>query len=89
MRALLRRFARQRRGAVTVVVAFAIPALIIAGGVMTDLGWIYLRGRQLQGMADLAAMSAVQDLANGPRASPAPAPPPPRRRRDRGRERLA
>ena len=60
-----------REGSVSIVMAVCASVLIMAGGIMLDLGWIYLRGRQLQGMADLAAMSAVQDLANGQTAAAA------------------
>ncbi len=66
-----RSFGAERRGAVSVMMAVCAAALLIAGGVLVDLGWIYLRGRQLQGMADLAAISAVQDLGDSQDAASA------------------
>lgn len=58
----MKRFA-DRRGGVSTLAAIAMPALIGMGAFAVDLGAIHMRNRQLQGMADAAALAAANDPA--------------------------
>ncbi len=61
----MRRFAKlasNRRGATAMLTALCMMALMASAAVGVDLGDIGMRSRQLQGVADLAAMAAVQGL---------------------------
>ena len=71
MRALLFRFRRSERGAVAMILAFALPAVVGFAAVSVDLGSVYLTTRHLQGVADLAAMAAARDLTNAQAAAQA------------------
>ena len=51
----------------SVLTAIMMVTLTGAAGLCVDLGAIYLRSRQLQGIADDAAMAAAQDLAHAER----------------------
>jgi uncharacterized membrane protein len=51
----------ERRGGLTTLAALAMPALIGLGAFAVDLGAIHMRNRQLQGMADAAALAAAGD----------------------------
>lgn len=62
----MRRFWRNQDGATAVVTALTMTAAIGFVGLAVDVGNIYLNTRRLQGIADLAAISAASDL---PRAS--------------------
>ena len=62
MRRLARRFAQHRRGAVALMTAVCLIALMASAAVAVDLGQVFLKSRQLQGVADLAAMASVQAL---------------------------
>jgi uncharacterized membrane protein len=57
-------FRRDRRGGVAMILAFTMPAIIGFATVSVDLGSILLASRRLQGVADLAAMSAASDPTN-------------------------
>lgn len=57
------RLVRDRRGGLSMFAAFAMPALIGMGAFAVDLGAIHMRSRQLQGMADAAALAATSDPA--------------------------
>ncbi|WP_455286359.1 TadG family pilus assembly protein [Cupriavidus necator] len=53
---------RRTRGAISVMAALLIATVAIAALVSIDVGHVFMRQRQLQNMADLAAMSAAQQL---------------------------
>ncbi len=59
-----RRFLGDERGAVSIIFIFCATALIGAAAVAVDFGSVYLETRKLQGVADLAALSAAEDPAN-------------------------
>lgn len=59
------RFGRDRRGAVAVIAAVAGGLLCLFVAVVIDLGVLVLHTRRVQGAADLAALSAVQNLGRG------------------------
>ena len=71
MHRTLSAFASDRRGVTAMLTALCILALIGSAALGVDLGNIYMKTRQLQGVADLAAMAAVQSL--DPTASATPA----------------
>lgn len=52
-------------GAVTIVVAFALAALMATTALIVDIGLLYQERRQLQTAVDAAALAAAQDLAEG------------------------
>lgn len=53
-----------RRGYVTILMAGAMTMLIGAAALGVDMGSIYVAKRQLQGVADAAALSATSNIAN-------------------------
>ncbi|MBA2933210.1 hypothetical protein HZF05_03785 [Sphingomonas sp. CGMCC 1.13654] len=62
----LKRFRRDRRGAVTIIAAGSLIALLAATALAVDMGSVYLNGRRLQGAADAAALAAAGSSdANG------------------------
>jgi len=71
MRALLQRFRRNERGAVALILALSLPAVIGFAAVSIDVGSVYLTTRHLQGVADLAAMAAARDPTNAQAAAQA------------------
>jgi uncharacterized membrane protein len=72
MKRMLRRLVDDRSGAAAMLTALCLLALFGATGFAVDLGHVYMRSRQLQGAADLAAMAAAQAMAETPN-SPAAA----------------
>lgn len=58
--ARLRRLGRDRRGGVTIILAGSLMMLAGAASVAVDLGSVYLARRELQGIADAAALAASQ-----------------------------
>ncbi len=62
-------FWRSRRGGVGIIAAFAIPPMLAFAALAVDLGSVYLQSRQLQGIADLAAIGAANDLSNAQAAA--------------------
>ncbi len=62
---LLVRFGADRRGAVAVIAAVAGGLLCLFTAAVIDLGVLVLHTRRVQGAADLAALSAVRNLAQG------------------------
>lgn len=65
--------AQRQRGAVAILVAFAILMLLAALGLVIDLGHLYVVKTELQNAADACALAAVSeispyDAANGGRA---------------------
>lgn len=59
------RFGADRRGAVAVIAAVAGGLLCLFTAAVIDLGVLVLHTRRVQGAADLAALSAVRNLAHG------------------------
>jgi len=57
-------FGRDRRGAVAIITALASVVIIGMAALAVDVGSIFLQSRQLQGVADLAAMAGANDLGN-------------------------
>jgi len=66
-------FARNKRGAISVITALSAMVLIAFTAGAVDFGNVFLRARQLQGMADLAAMAAASDLPHADAAANATA----------------
>ena len=62
-------FRRADRGAVAIILAAALPAIVGFGALAVDVGSVYLTARRLQGVADLAAMAAARDIADAPAAA--------------------
>ncbi|MBI1185756.1 MAG: hypothetical protein GC206_00175 [Alphaproteobacteria bacterium] len=62
MRAPLQRFAGDERGAAAILYALCGAMLFGFGALATDVGYVYLKSRELQGAADLAALAAARDL---------------------------
>lgn len=58
-----------RSGAISVMTAGMLIVLAGAAALSIDLGSVYVRSRQLQGAADLAAMAAVENIANAKRTA--------------------
>ena len=70
-RGLARRLSHDHAGVVSTLVALCLPALLIAAAVAIDVGSLMHASRRLQGMADLAALSAVEDLGGAQAAATA------------------
>jgi|CXWL01.1.fsa_nt_gi uncharacterized membrane protein len=62
-------FSAARDGGVSILTAASIGAMVMAGALAVDVGFLYLKSRQLQGVADLAAISAASQLENAQRAA--------------------
>jgi uncharacterized membrane protein len=60
---------RDRGGAASVMTAGMLIVIAGAAALSIDLGSIYVRSRQLQGAADLAAMAAAENLSNASRTA--------------------
>lgn len=58
-----------RKGGVTVITALFGGVICICAALAVDLGSVALTGRQIQGAADLAALSAARDLDHAERAA--------------------
>ncbi|HEX5444460.1 MAG TPA: Tad domain-containing protein [Pirellulales bacterium] len=68
-----RRMRRERRGAVVVLTAFLMVALLGLVALVVDLGYLMLAQTQLQEAADSAALAGSAVLAQGPAAARAEA----------------
>ena len=55
----LRSLRRDRRGAVTIIAAGSLIALLAATALAVDMGSIYVNSRRLQGVADAAALASA------------------------------
>ena len=66
-------FVRDEQGGVAVIAAIASTIMVALAAFAVDLGSIFLQARQLQGMADLAAIGAARDLGNAQAAANATA----------------
>jgi uncharacterized membrane protein len=69
----LKRFVADRRGAVAVIVLAYMGVVLAALGLAVDVGSVFTASRKLQGMADLAAMAAANDLGDAASAAQATA----------------
>jgi len=65
------RFIRNRRGTVSIITAGASLLLVGFAALAVDVGSIFLQSRQLQGIADLAALAAARDLTHAQTAAEA------------------
>jgi uncharacterized membrane protein len=57
-------FLNDRRGSIAVIAAASMTAMVGFTALGVDLANVYLQTRQLQGIADLAAMGAANDVQN-------------------------
>jgi uncharacterized membrane protein len=55
-------FGRNRQGGVAVITAMSLTLVLALAALAVDIGWIYLQSRRLQGVADLAAITAANDI---------------------------
>jgi len=55
-------FRRDRRGGVAVITAMFLTLILALAALAVDMGWVYLQSRRLQGVADLAAITAANDI---------------------------
>jgi uncharacterized membrane protein len=62
-------FRRNRGGAVAIIAAVSLMVLVAFTAAAVDFGSIYLKTRQLQGMADMAAISAATNLGQAQAAA--------------------
>ena len=65
----LTRFQRDARGSALVMGAMLMVVIIGLAAFAVDVGYLYLKSRELQGTADLAAMSAAANLAKADTAA--------------------
>ncbi|CAN5359020.1 TadG family pilus assembly protein [soil metagenome] len=56
-------FRRDRRGAISVITAVSMTMVMALAALGVDTGSVFLQTRRLQGVADLAALSAANDIA--------------------------
>ncbi len=56
-------FRRDRRAAVSIVTGISLVVIVGFAGAAVDFGSVYMQTRQLQGVADLAAMAAAANLS--------------------------
>ncbi|BCW88225.1 hypothetical protein sos41_13630 [Alphaproteobacteria bacterium SO-S41] len=61
------RFATDERGAAAIIFALTATVLLTMTAFAVDFGYLYVQNRRLQGLADLAAMAAAEDLPNARR----------------------
>lgn len=69
MRPSRRHFLSNRDGAVSVVVGVCLLMFVGFAAAAVDFGYVCLKGRQLQGIADMSAMAAATNLSNAQRAA--------------------
>lgn len=72
-RPLAARFGSDTEGAVSIIMAGSLMTLLTASALAVDVGSIFLQSRKLQGIADLAAISAARDLDHATAAAQATA----------------
>jgi uncharacterized membrane protein len=58
------RFARDKRGSIAIIAAFATTTLIGCAAFAIDTGSVFLESRRLQGIADLTAIAAASNLTD-------------------------
>ncbi|WP_082602257.1 TadG family pilus assembly protein [Phenylobacterium sp. Root700] len=66
-------FRSDTEGAVSIIMAGSLMTLVAAAAFAVDVGSIFLQSRKLQGIADLAAMSAARDIDHATAAAQATA----------------
>lgn len=71
MRTHIENFGRDRRAAVSIITGIGLVMMVGFAGAAVDFGSVYMQTRQVQGVADLAAMSAAGDLADAEKAAEA------------------
>ena len=71
LRDLVRDFEKSRRGGVAVIVAASAFLIVILAALAIDVGSIVMRSREIQGTADLAALSAARDITRAQSAAQA------------------
>jgi uncharacterized membrane protein len=64
-------FGGDRRGAISVLTAASLTMVLALSALAVDAGSIYLQTRRLQGVADLAALSAANDITRAQLAAQA------------------
>lgn len=69
MRELLGSFARDRRGAIAILSALLMTALVGFTALGVDVGAVYLDRRKAQSVADLAALAAASNIAHADAAA--------------------
>lgn len=69
----IRTLADDSRGSVSMIMAMSFITLLGAAALAVDVGSLFLQSRKLQGIADLAALSAARDLARASDAAQATA----------------
>ncbi|WP_428587191.1 pilus assembly protein TadG-related protein [Pseudolabrys sp.] len=69
VRRLLGAFARDRRGAIAILSALLMTALVGFTALGVDVGAVYLDRRKAQSVADLAALAAASNIANADAAA--------------------
>ncbi|MCR6661273.1 MAG: pilus assembly protein TadG-related protein [Asticcacaulis sp.] len=67
----LARFQRDKRGSVLIMGAGLMIITVALAAFAVDMGYVYVKSRELQGTADLAAMSAAANLATAQSAAQA------------------
>jgi len=69
----LQRLPGETAGSVSMISAFSFVSLLGAAALAIDVGSMFLQARKLQGIADLAAMSAARDIPHATAAAQATA----------------
>jgi Flp pilus assembly protein TadG len=62
---LFRRILGNERGAVAVIVAFALPAIVAFGGIGIDAGYLFYAQRTLQASTDASALAGAEVIGTG------------------------
>lgn len=70
---VLRDLASDARGSVSMMMAMSFITLLGAAALAVDVGSLFLQSRKLQGIADLAAISAARDISRASAAAQATA----------------
>jgi Flp pilus assembly protein TadG len=71
MGSFFRRVLRNESGAVAIMVAVALPALVGLGGITVDAGYVFYAQRALQASTDAAALAGAQVIGTGGSATSA------------------
>lgn len=66
-------FRADRRGAISMIAALSLTMVVALAALAVDLGSVFLQTRRLQGVADLAAISAANDMTRAQVAAEATA----------------
>jgi uncharacterized membrane protein len=66
---MIGRFAKDESGAVAIIAAASMTALLWTGGFAVDIGMLHLERRHAQGAVDLAAVAAAADIGNARQAA--------------------